>query len=79
MLTHVLFWIGASVYVILVVSMVFIVLLENRQPEKTIAWVVAIVLLPVIGPIAFIFFGQTIKRTRYINRHRYFQITSSML
>ena len=79
MLTQVLFWIGASIYFILVASMVFIVLLENRQPEKTIAWVVAIVLLPVAGPIAFIFFGQTIKRTRYINRHRYIQINASML
>lgn len=65
MISAVIIWILMGVYLLLVVGTVFVVLLENRQPERTIAWVVALVLLPVLGLVAFYFFGQNIRR-----RHR---------
>ncbi len=67
MASTVFIWILLGGYLLLVTGTVLVVLLENRQPERTIAWVVAIILLPVIGLIVFYFFGQNIRRRR---RHR---------
>ena len=53
----VVFWIILLVYIVLVVSTVTVVLLENRQPAKTIAWTIVLVMLPVVGLIIFYFFG----------------------
>lgn len=79
MLTHTFFWIGISLYVLLVLFIAIIVTLENRQPSRTIAWVVALVCLPVLGLIFFFFFGQGIKRERKINRGRYNQLRKRIL
>lgn len=62
MISTVFTWILIGIYLLLVASTVLVVLLENRQPERTIAWVVALVLLPVVGLVVFYFFGQN-------NRH----------
>ena len=61
MWTTFLIWTVLAVYVILVASTVTVVLLENRQPAKTIAWTIVLVMLPVIGLIIFYFFGQDRK------------------
>lgn len=79
MWSTILFWISTSLYIVLIASTVCVVLLENRQPEKTIAWVIAIILLPVVGFIIFFFFGQSMKHTRFITRHRYHRLTRRML
>ena len=60
----VVFWIILLVYIVLVVSTVTVVLLENRQPAKTIAWTIVLVMLPVVGLIIFYFFGQNIRKER---------------
>ena len=40
------------------------ILIENRNPTKTIAWLMIIVFLPVIGIIIYFFFGQKFKKIR---------------
>ena len=75
----VVFWIILLVYVVLVVSTVTVVLLENRQPAKTIAWTIVLVMLPVVGLIIFYFFGQNIRKERYISRRQYNRLTRQML
>ena len=67
MVSAVFTWILIGVYLLLVAGTVLVVLLENRQPERTIAWVVALVLLPVVGLVVFYFFGQN---NRYLHRKR---------
>ena len=75
----VVFWIILLVYIVLVVSTVTVVLLENRQPAKTIAWTIVLVMLPVVGLIIFYFFGQNIRKERYISRRQYNRLTRQML
>ena len=72
-------YITLAVYALLVVSTVTVVLLENRQPAKTIAWTIVIVMLPVVGLVIFYFFGQNIRKDRYISRKQYSQLTRWML
>lgn len=44
------------------------ILIENRNPTKTIAWILVIVFLPVIGFIIYFFFGQKFKKDLYFKR-----------
>ena len=79
MWTTFLIWTVLAVYVILVASTVTVVLLENRQPAKTIAWTIVLVMLPVIGLIIFYFFGQNVRKERYIGKRLYNLLTQRML
>ena len=56
MWTEVIFWVALALYAVLVISTATVIVLENRQPAKTIAWLVVIMLLPGAGLIFFYFF-----------------------
>lgn len=72
-------WTALTAYVTLVASTVTVVLLENRQPAKTIAWTIVLVMLPVIGLVIFYFFGQNVRKERYISKRLYNLLTQRML
>lgn len=57
-----------AVYIITVISTVIVVISENRNPVKTIAWVVVLLFLPVAGIVFYFFFGQDFTRHRMISR-----------
>ena len=61
-------------YLITVLSLVLVVLLENRNPLKTIPWVVVLLFLPGIGLIVYVVFGQDNRRQRVISRRTYKRI-----
>lgn len=79
MWTNILFWTFFSIYIALILSTVTVVLLENRQPAKTIAWTIVLVMLPVVGFVIFYFFGQNIRKERYISRRQYSLLTQRMM
>ncbi len=74
-----LFWTALAVYIVVVLSTLTVVTLENRQPAKTIAWTVVLVMLPVLGLVIFYFFGQSVRKDRYIGRRQYNLLTQRML
>jgi len=49
---------------IIVVGIVFVILIENRNPQKTISWILVLICLPVVGIIFYLFFGQEHWRKR---------------
>jgi cardiolipin synthase len=61
-------------YTISILSLVLVVILENRNPLKTIAWVIVLLLLPGLGLIVYFFFGQDNRRQRIISRRTYKRI-----
>ena len=65
----IILWAVAAIYLCIVLSTVMVVVLENRQPVKTIAWTLVLVTLPVVGLVFFYFFGQNIRKDRIINRN----------
>lgn len=79
MWTYLFLWMAVALYVVLVASTVTVVLLENRQPAKTIAWTIVLIMLPVLGLVIFYFFGQNIRKDRYIIRKQYSLLTRRML
>ncbi len=57
-----------SIYIISILVVAVYTVLENRNPVKTISWVLVLILLPVIGFIFFIFFGQNFRKEKIIAR-----------
>ncbi|MDD5619076.1 MAG: PLDc N-terminal domain-containing protein, partial [Proteiniphilum sp.] len=57
-LNHTLITLFEILYLLTVVSIVVVVITENRNPIKTVAWVLAVLFLPVIGIIWYAIFGQ---------------------
>lgn len=57
-----------GVYVITIVVILCVVVLENRNPVKSLAWVTVLMLLPVVGIVLYLFFGRSIKNKRMISR-----------
>ena len=68
-------WIGVVLYVLVIVITMITVLLDNRQPSKTIAWVLVLMFLPVIGIILYFFFGQNTRKERIISEQSMDQLT----
>lgn len=62
------YWIIASIYAITILSVIVVILSENRNPVKSLAWVTILLLLPAVGLILYVFFGRNIKNTHRISR-----------
>lgn len=55
-------------YAITIISIIAVVLSENRNPVKSLAWVTVLLLLPMLGIVLYIFFGRNIQNTRKMSR-----------
>jgi cardiolipin synthase len=58
-------------YCITIIGLVLLVLLENRNPLKTIPWVMVLIFVPGIGLVFYYFFGREHRRLRIITRRIY--------
>ncbi|MDE7381056.1 MAG: cardiolipin synthase [Muribaculaceae bacterium] len=56
-------------YLLVTVSCIVVVLRENRNPIRSMAWVIALITLPVVGLIFYFFFGRSMKGMRMLSRH----------
>lgn len=65
---HILYLCISVIYFLIVCSTVVVIVLDNRQPVKTIAWVLVVSLLPVIGLVIYLFFGKNRRKERLISR-----------
>lgn len=57
-------WTIALIYFLLVVVSIVAVLMDNKQPAKTMAWILVLMFLPLIGFVFYFFFGQNTRRNR---------------
>ncbi|MEG0796870.1 MAG: cardiolipin synthase [Odoribacter sp.] len=53
-----------ALYVLTVVSVVFNVILENRNPVRTLAWIVVLVAIPLIGFLFYLYFGINYRKIK---------------
>lgn len=73
-------WLLLTVYVLAVVGTMIRVLMDNRQPAKTMAWMLVLMFLPLVGIILYFFFGQNTRKERLISQQSLDQLTKrSML
>ena len=55
-------------FMLTVIVTIVLIVLENRNPYKTLAWVLVLVFLPVIGLIVYFFFGRDTRKERLISK-----------
>ena len=51
-----------AIYTATVIGIILVVILGNRNPLKTIPWVVVLIFAPVVGLVFYFFFGQDLRR-----------------
>ena len=71
---HILFRIAEIVYLITAIGVIIVIISENRNPIKTISWIMVLVFLPVFGLIIYAFFGQDYTKRRNISKRMYDKI-----
>lgn len=77
---HLLPTILFSVYQVIVVLTIIHVVMDNRQPVKTMAWALVIYFVPVAGIVLYLFFGVNTRKERLVSRRSMDQLTKrSML
>ena len=72
-------WIFLLIYIMVIVSIIVTILMDNRQPAKTMAWVMVLLFIPVAGIILYIFFGQNTRKMRFISQRSLDQLSKRQM
>lgn len=70
-----LHWLWGVVYGLIVLGVMIRVLLDNRQPAKTMAWILVLWFVPLLGLVLYIFFGQNTRKEKLISQGSLDQLT----
>jgi cardiolipin synthase len=76
---HILFRIAEIVYLITAIGVIIVIISENRNPLKTITWIMVLIFLPIIGLVIYAFFGQDYTKRRTISTRMYSKIKTRPL
>lgn len=67
------------IYLTLTLGTVAVVILDNRHPVKTLAWIMVLTFLPVIGLVFYLIFGQSVRKERLISKRNFKHIARKPL
>ena len=56
------------VYFGAIISTIVVIILDNRNPVKTMAWILILLFLPFVGLVFYFFFGRCQRRERIIGQ-----------
>ncbi len=62
--TTIVFYIIITLYVITVIGVMYTIIMENRSPVRTLAWMLVLSLIPGIGLLFYIYFGMNYRRIK---------------
>ena len=54
-----------------IIGTIVVIILDNRNPVKTLAWILVLMFLPVVGLVFYFFFGRSRRRERIIEQKIY--------
>lgn len=63
-----IYWFLTVAYAVTIISIVGVIVSENRNPVKSLAWVTVLLALPALGLILYVVFGRNIKNKRVISK-----------
>lgn len=72
---HYIHWLWYGIYILIEVVVMLKVLMDNRQPAKTMAWLLVLWALPLVGIVLYFFFGQNTRKERLISERSMSQLT----
>ena len=64
-----------ALYEIVIIVAIIHVLMDNRQPAKTMAWMLVIYFVPVVGLLFYFFFGVNTRRGKLMSERSLQQLT----
>ena len=56
--------IGIVLYILTILAIIYTIILENRNPVRTLAWILVLVLAPGIGLLFYIYFGMNYRKIK---------------
>ena len=59
------------VYFGAIIGTIVVIILDNRNPVKTMAWILILMFLPIVGLVFYFFFGRSQRRVRMIGKKSY--------
>jgi cardiolipin synthase len=63
---QILYYAFTALYVYIAIVVLTAIVSENRNPVKTLGWIMIMILLPIVGIILYIFLGQDLRRKKII-------------
>ena len=57
-----------AIIVIIIAFPLIVILLENRNPIKTIAWIMVLILLPFFGIFLYLYFGRNLRKQKIFSK-----------
>ncbi|MDE7153364.1 MAG: cardiolipin synthase [Muribaculaceae bacterium] len=61
-------WLIGGIYFVTVLCVVVIIIAENRNPVRSLAWVTVLTVVPVVGLLLYFIFGRDISTKRVVPR-----------
>lgn len=58
----------AVLYLVTIISICLMIVFENRNPVKTLSWLLVIILIPIVGLITYLFFGRNYRKQKIYSR-----------
>lgn len=70
-----IYWLFYVAYVAIDIIVMLKVVMDNRQPSKTMAWLLVLWAVPFVGILLYFFFGQNTRKERLISERSLSQLT----
>ena len=61
-------------YCLTIFGLITVVIIENRNPVKSVAWIAVLLMLPFLGILFYFFFGQDNRKQRIVSHRSYRRI-----
>lgn len=59
------------IYLAVIIGTIVVIVLDNRNPVKTLAWILVLMFLPFLGLILYFFFGRNYHRQHILSKKSY--------
>ena len=76
---QILTYIFIALYSVTILSVILVIITENRNPLKTLPWIIVLIFAPVVGLLFYFFFGQNLSKQRIISRRTRKRITMHLV
>jgi len=74
-MTRILFFAFLAVYIYTLISIISVLLLENRNPARSLSWVLVLLFVPVLGMFFYVLFGQDLRKKKIISKKSIRRVT----
>ncbi len=64
----ILSYIFEAIYIITIVSTMLVIVTENKNPVKTLSWMLVLIFIPILGLILYLYFGQNYRRKKIFKK-----------